>query len=238
MKRLGRIAALGAASMATTAAVVLMTATAASAHVGLSATSTAAGSSTVLTFAPGHGCDGSPTTALAIQIPEGINAATPVFAPGWEIEKVMQDLDTPITDSHGNQVTERVDQIVFTAITPIPGDVRPEVKVSLTLPTDAAGSTLYFPTVQSCAQVEEAWIQIPAQGQDSHDLDSPAPALAVTAAAGEGDGHGEETGEQTEEAVAQDSGDGGQPLSIAALVVGILGVVLGGVALVRGRARA
>ena len=207
---------------------------AAHAHVGVSGTNTAAGSSTLLTFAFSHGCDGSPTTQLAIQIPDGINAVTPTVNPGWTTEKVTAKLETPVTDAHGNQVTERVAQVVYTALTPVADGLRDTFVLSLTLPEDAAGQTLAFPTVQSCTVGEHAWIELAADGQDPHDLDSPAPTLTVTATE-EGAGHHDTDGHDTggnEDASPAAGGDTG-PLTITALVVGALGLATGLLALVR-----
>ena len=62
---------------------------AASAHVTVTPDAAVAGSYTVLTFAFGHGCDGSSTSALTIDIPdEGIDSVTPQLEPGWTIEAV------------------------------------------------------------------------------------------------------------------------------------------------------
>lgn len=214
--------------------------TLAHAHVGVTGTSTAAGSSTLLTFAFSHGCSGSPTTRVAIQIPEGINTATPTVNPGWDVQKVMVDLATPITNSHGNLVTQRVSEVVYTAKTPIADGLRDTFVISLKLPEDAAGKTLAFPTVQSCEQGEYAWIELAADGQDPHDLDEPAPLLAVTAPESADDGHGggghdQPRADHSQAPAAADGGSDQQPLVIASLVVGALGLAAGGTALIRGR---
>ena len=61
--------------------------------------------------------------------------------------------------------------------------------LSVKLP-DAAGTTLYFPTLQSCETGQTDWSEIAKDGQDPHSLGAPAPSITVTAAAGT-DGHGE-----------------------------------------------
>lgn len=231
------------------------------AHVGVTGTSTAAGSATLLTLAFSHGCDGSPTTKVAIQIPEGINAVAPTVNPGWTTEKLMAELDTAVTDAHGNQVTERVAQVVYTAREPIADGLRDAFVLSLTLPEDAAGRTLAFPTVQSCAEGENAWIEIPAEGQDPHQLESPAPTLRVTGTADSdgGHGHGDATGDDHDPAAgpggqatesagsgeeqgtvreSPGAGVGESRLVILSLVVGALGLITAGIALVQGRRKA
>lgn len=164
------------------AALAITTVSPASAHVNLSSDTTDAGASATLEFGFSHGCEESPTTGIAIQIPEEFNAVTPVIHPGWDIEKVMEELDEPIVDSHGNEVTERVSEVVYTAREPVEDGFYDAVKLRVTLPEDAAGETIYFPTVQTCEEGETAWIQIPEEGEDGEELEAPAPALTVTEA--------------------------------------------------------
>lgn len=156
---------------------------AAVAHVGVTPSSTAAGSTTQLTFAVGHGCEGSPTTALTFTIPEEIVSVTPTVHPNWTAEKVLVDLAQPITDAHGNSLVQRVGQVVYTANTPLQDGFRDTVTLQLTLPAEADGSALAFPVLQSCEVGETDWNQIAEKGQDPHDLDRPAPTVDVTAAA-------------------------------------------------------
>ncbi|QTV80640.1 YcnI family protein [Microbacterium sp. NIBRBAC000506063] len=222
---------------------------AASAHVGVSSNTAEAGSYAVLTFSVPHGCGDSPTTSVAIQIPEGINAVTPTRNAFYTVEKVSEALETPIVDGHGNEVTERIAEIVYTATTPLPHDQRDTFELSLQLPTDAAGQTLYFPTVQTCEEGETGWVQIPADGQDPHDLEAPSPALSVVAASDSGHGHGdggngEEDGDahgsedEHADAAAQQPATASQtPLIVTSLVVGAAGLLTGGIALLRGARR-
>nr|MDT0657906.1 YcnI family protein [Micromonospora sp. DSM 115978] len=216
---------------------VALAALPAAAHVTVTPSVTAAGSYTVLTFSVPHGCDGAGTTKVAIQIPEQINAVTPTINQGWTVEKVKATLDPPVKDSHGNELTERVAEIVYTAKTPLPEGHRDAFELSLRLP-ETPDETLAFPTVQTCEQGETAWVQLPAAGQDSGDLDAPAPMFVVTAAAG--DGHGAAEAEAAPEPVAQESstddpGAAGSAAGWTGLVLGALGFVLGGVAFIRTR---
>ena len=160
---------------------------AAAAHVSVTPSSTAAGSTTQLTFAVGHGCDGSATTALTFTIPEEIVSVTPTVHPNWTAEKVLVDLAEPITDAYGTSLVERVGQVVYTANTPLEDGFRDTVTLQLTLPEDAEGSTLTFPVLQTCEVGETNWSEVAGKGEDPHDLDHPAPTVDVTTA--EGDGH-------------------------------------------------
>ena len=110
-------------------------------------------------------------------------AVTPTVNPNWDVEKVMEELDEPIEAGHGEQITERVAEVVYTAKTPLPDGYRDAFVLSLQVPEDPAGETLYFPTIQTCEEGETAWIEIPEAGQDSEELEVPAPSIEVVAAA-------------------------------------------------------
>ncbi|MGO2171703.1 MAG: YcnI family copper-binding membrane protein [Micrococcaceae bacterium] len=233
---------IGTGALAATAALILGGAVAANAHVSIAEGPVEAGSYEILTLGVPHGCDGAATTKVAIQIPEGINAVTPTRNSLYTVEKVMEDLDTPITDSHGNEVTERVAQVVYTAATPLPDGQRDAFELSLQIPEDAADTTLYFPTVQTCEQGETAWVQIPEEGQDGHDLDAPAPSVDVVAASASSHGHGDST-DATAEAHDEDAASAPAsadqtPLVVTSLAVGSLGLIVAIIALLRGRKKA
>lgn len=234
------------AAAAVAAGLVLGGAGAADAHVTIAEGSVVAGTYEILTVSVPHGCEGSATTEIAIQIPEGINAITPTRNALYSVEKVMEDLETPITDSHGNEVTERVAQVVYTADSPLPDGLRDDFELSLRIPDDAAGSTLYFPIVQTCEQGEAAWVQIPEEGQAADELDAPAPSVEVVAAAPDSSPAQAADTAMTAETGTTDAGGGDDrsagndqtPLVIASLAIGAGGLVLAAVALLRGRNKA
>lgn len=239
-RRLARAALLPLA-----AGSVLLGVAPASAHVSVTPSSTAAGSSSVLSFSIGHGCDGSPTERIAIQVPEDILSVTPTRNPFWQARTVMEKLDEPVTDAHGNRVTERVSQVVYTARTPLPDGERDTFELSLSLP-DAEGETLAFPTIQECVQGQTAWTEVAAEGQDGHDLESPAPLVTITAPEEDAHEHGTAetaaggdasagTDETSGEASGESGTDDGNGLAIAGLVAGLLGLAAGGAALVVAR---
>ena len=223
------LARLGAPSAAGLL-VVALAATPAAAHVTITPSDTAAGAYTVLTFSVGHGCEGSPTTALDIRIPEEILSVTPTLLPGWEVEKKMVQLDEPVEDAHGNSVTERVGRVVYTADQPLAEGYRAAMEVSLQLP-DAPGETLAFPVIQRCVQGETGWTETPAEGQDPEELERPAPTVTVTEASG--DEHGAATVTAGE---AEDDGEG-NALGVVGLGLGAVALAVGGVALARTRRR-
>ncbi|WP_210650425.1 YcnI family protein [Nocardioides sp. SYSU D00065] len=239
---------------AATAAIALSLAAPASAHVSATVTDASAGAYTVATFSVPHGCEGSPTTRIEIQVPESVLSVTPTRNPFYTVETTTAQLEEPVTDSHGNEVTERIASVVYTATTPLPDAQRDTFELSFQVP-DVAGETLAFPTIQTCAKGETGWTQVPAEGQDPDELESPAPAFEVVESAG--DGHGSEAAEEAaadetaegadEDAAAVAAGDeAGEPaaasddegsaaLGWAALVAGLLGLAAGVLALARTR---
>ncbi|SDT43524.1 Uncharacterized protein YcnI [Friedmanniella luteola] len=234
-----RLAAIGAA--AALAAVALPGS--ASAHVSVTADTTAAGSYAVLTLAVPHGCDGSPTTRVAVRVPAGIESVTPTVNPGWTVAKRTEELAAPVTTAHGKVLTERVSEVVWTARTPLAEGYRDTLSLQVSLPEDAAGRTLVFPTVQTCTEGETGWTQVPAAGQDADALEHPAPSVTVTDAAAHGHGHDAaaapaEEAEAAEGAVATATVPAGSTTGAAdlgGLVLGALGLAAGLTALVRGR---
>lgn len=166
--------------------VLVLLAAPAWAHVTANPGNAPAGESAVINFRIGHGCDGSPTTAVSVQIPDTVAGVTPEFVPGWSIDTTTGQLSEPV-ELHGETVTDGTREITWSGGTPIPDDSFFEFGVSMQLP-DQAGETLYFPVVQTCESGETAWIEIPAEGEDEHDLDAPAPSVTLTDSAG-GDDH-------------------------------------------------
>jgi len=238
---------LGALAVASTAA----------AHVSIAESEVAAGSYALLTFGVPHGCEGSPTTEVRIQMPTSIPQVTPTVDANWDVEKVMEPLATPLDAAHGETIDERVAEVVYTARTPLADGFRQAFVLSLQIPEDAAGTALEFPTIQTCEDGETAWIEQPtATGEEP---EHPAPSVQVVAApAAEGTAatDGATTGApptsvdvesaarnedapQTAAATADDGdGDGAATgLAIAGLVAGVGGLGLGGAALARTRRR-
>lgn len=216
----------------------------ASAHVTITPSTTVAGGYAVLTLSVPHGCEGSSTTGITIQVPEEIRSVTPTRNPLWDVAMETVALDPAVTDSDGNTVTERVASITYRTDTPLPEGYRDTFDLSLQLP-DSVGSTLAFPVIQTCEEGEAAWIEVPASGQEPDDLELPAPSFAVTSgeagvevegadatAAAPGPG-GDASDADTAAAVESPASAGGRATSLAALGLAVVGVVLGGAALAR-----
>ncbi|MGY6707798.1 MAG: YcnI family copper-binding membrane protein [Rhizobiaceae bacterium] len=126
-----------------------------------------------------HGCSGSPTIAVRVQIPEGATGAKPQPKWGWEVETVTEELAEPFTDGHGNTITSRVSEVHWTGGRLL-DEHYDEFVVRVRLP-NTPDETLYFATVQECEEGADRWIEIPAEGQSARDLDYPAPRVTLTA---------------------------------------------------------
>lgn len=139
-----------------------------------------------------HGCDGKPTIALTIDIPEGVIATKPMPKPGWKLETVWGAYGKTY-DYYGTPMSEGVTQIRWSGGA-LPDDFYDEFVFRARITGDLAGTTIAFPTTQFCPDgAQVAWTETAAPGQDPHDLPHPAPALMVVAAAeksGRGHGHG------------------------------------------------
>jgi len=211
---------LGASALAIGAgAVIALTpAVAASAHVSASASSTAAGSYSVITFSVPHGCEGSPTIGIEIQLPESILSVTPTVNPNWTVEKQNLTLDEPVEGPHGETITERVSSVTYTAIgSGLAEGYRDTFDVQVLLPEGEAGDAVEFPVLQTCAEGSTEWV-----GDE-------VPTVILTAA-DEGGEHGHDEG-ASDEAHADGSTTASddvlaRALGVGGLVVGAVGIVL------------
>lgn len=239
-KRAIRIAAATATGAA---ALILLGAGPASAHVSADKAEVPAGGFTSVGFTVPHGCEESPTTAIAIQIPEGIYNASPQVHPGWDITVEQETLAPPVTGAHGNEISERPSVITFTAQpgNALPNGYRDVFNIGFQAP-DTPGETMFFPIVQTCEAGEMAWIE--QWDGDGEEPEHPAPAVVIGEAEGAGHGHsGEEAEGEGKETVdgerasstTADNSDSSTGIAIAGLAVGALGLVTGAAALLRTR---
>ncbi len=63
-------------------------------------------------FAVPHGCAGSPTVRLRVQIPEGVIGIKPMPRPGWTVETVKGKYAAEY-DFHGSKLSEGVKEAVW-----------------------------------------------------------------------------------------------------------------------------
>jgi uncharacterized protein YcnI len=165
-------------------AVALLAASAsiASAHVTLETGEAAIGSTYKAVLRVPHGCDGEATKVVRVRIPEGMIAVQPMPKAGWELSTVQGAYGRSY-ERYGAQVSEGVVEIAWTG--ELPHEYYDEFVFRGGIAAELApGGTLYFAVVQECANGTERWIEIPAEGQDPHDLASPAPGLRLVPAGG------------------------------------------------------
>lgn len=150
------------------------------AHATLEQGTAAAGTSYKAVVRVPHGCAGAPTNVVRVRLPQGYYAVKPMPKPGWTLEKVIGDYEKPY-DNHGTEMTKGVTEIVWSGGN-LPDDEYDEFIMRGSLGGDLEpGSTLWFLVVQECPEgAAERWIEIPAEGQDPHDLAKPALGLTIT----------------------------------------------------------
>jgi uncharacterized protein YcnI len=147
------------------------------AHVTLGSKEASPNSSYKAVLRVGHGCEGEPTTAIRVQIPDGVIAVKPMPKSGWQLDTVKDKYDRPY-DYFGSELTEGVKQIAWTGGR-LRDDFYDEFVFVGRLTDFEPGTVLHFPTVQECAGAVHRWIEIPAAGQDPDELEEPAPQLTI-----------------------------------------------------------
>jgi uncharacterized protein YcnI len=163
---------LAAAAIATSAA------SSASAHITLENREATIGSPYKAVFEVPHGCAGSATTKIRVQIPEGVIAAKPMPKPGWNVEAIKGKYSADY-DFHGSKLSEGVKEVVWSG-GKLPDDNYDEFVISTFLTGDLKpNTTLYFPVVQECEQGVSRWIDIPADAAHARDSKSPAPGVQL-----------------------------------------------------------
>lgn len=215
---------LGAA--ATLAA--LIAPAAAQAHVTVQPNTAPAGAFTVLSVRVPNEQDKAATTKVDVKLPDGFVFASYQAAPGWKVKVTKTKLAQPVKTDDG-EVTEQISQITWAADSDAdgiqPGQFR-DFPLSVQIP-GKPGQTLTFKAVQTYSNGDVVrWIGAP-------NSEEPAPQVKVTAATGTGGAAVTATAVKVTKADAGDSASKG--LGIAALVLGALGTVLGGLALARRR---
>lgn len=134
-----------------------------------------------------HGCEGSPTVKLTVDIPEGVIAVKPMPKQGWTIEMKRGPYAQGYAFYHGRTLAEGVRQITWSGGN-LPDDYYDEFVFSAFLAKELpAGTTLYFPSVQTCEKGENRWVEIPEAGKETQHLASPAARLKLIP--GEHEGH-------------------------------------------------
>jgi uncharacterized protein YcnI len=153
-------------------------ATSSFAHVTLAVKEAAVGADYKATFQVPHGCKGSATVELSVEIPGGFLAVKPQPKPGWKIEIVTGAYDKPY-HHYRSEITDGVKSVTWSG-GDLPDDYYDEfVLVGYLDKGLQPGSWLYFPAVQTCKQGIDRWTDIPGDTKSSGEPHSPAPALKL-----------------------------------------------------------
>ncbi|MFE2042503.1 YcnI family protein, partial [Streptomyces sp. NPDC059477] len=224
-----RIAAAGAVA----AAAVVVLSSPALAHVSVQPEGSAAkGGYVVVDFKVPNERDDASTTKLEVNFPaeHPLSSVLPEPVPGWDAEVTRSKLDEPI-DSHGQQITEAVTKVTWTATGKgvEPGFFQ-KFPVSVgALPDDT--DELVFKALQTYSDNEVVrWIEVPQEGQEEPEY--PAPVLALSAAtedhhAAAGSGSEAASQEPTAANTSTASEESGGSTDTTARVLGVVGIAVG-----------
>ena len=116
-----------------------------------------AGTSGTVAFNVEHGCDGSPTTSMKFQIPDGVTDAVGVAKDGWTATLTGSTLEF--------------------AGGPLAADQEDHFDITFTAP--ATPGNISFPVIQTCEQGETDWIEPIVEGAE--EPEHPAPTIKITA---------------------------------------------------------
>jgi uncharacterized protein YcnI len=151
----------------------------ASAHVSLEAKQSNVGAGYKAVFGVPHGCDGQPTTEVSIDIPEGVIAVKPMPKPGWTLALEKGPYARTYKFYHGETKSDGVKRVTWSGGS-LPDDYFDQFVLSTFIAGELEpGTALSFPVTQKCANGEQRWSELPADGQDAHSLAHPAPRLAL-----------------------------------------------------------
>jgi len=151
-------------------------ASSANAHITLENRQASPGSYYKAVFAVPHGCAGSATVKIRVQIPEGVIAVKPMPKAGWSVETVKGKYAASF-EYHGATISEGVKEVIWSG-GKLPDDNYDEFVAATYLTAALKPSTmLYFPVVQECEQGVSRWIELPSEGKPEGK--SPAPGVKL-----------------------------------------------------------
>jgi uncharacterized protein YcnI len=132
------------------------------AHITLEQSEAPVGAPYKAVFRVPHGCDGSTTIKLTVQIPEGVIAVKPMVKPGWQIETKRGPYAKTYSYFHGAKFDQGVKEVTWSG-GKLPDAFYDEFVLSAFVAGDLpAGETLYFPAIQECEKGVNRWVETPA----------------------------------------------------------------------------
>jgi uncharacterized protein YcnI len=155
------------------AALLLLCAGPAAAHVTLETAQAPANSTYRATFRVAHGCEDAATTRFIVRLPEGVTQARPMPKPGWTL-RIAYRGEAP----SGHGAIADASEVVWEGGR-LPNEHYDEFVIRLRLP-DRPGETIYLPAIQDCeGGATAAWTEIPQPGVRVTQYRHPAPALRL-----------------------------------------------------------
>jgi uncharacterized protein len=217
--------------------VMVLAAAPAFAHVTVNPDTAQQGGFATLTFQVPNEMDNANTIELDVQLPPDHPFASVSVQPkaGWTYQTTTTPLPTPITNDDGQQVTDFISEVKWTGGQIKPGEFDTFVISVGTMPDNV--DSLTFPAVQTYDNGQVvSWIDPSVQGQP--EPEHPAPVVHLTAA--ESDSGSATTSEASSASPAAVSAtvvkkESNNGLAITALIIGAIGLIVGIVALARGR---
>ena len=107
-----------------------------------------------------HGCDGSATKSIRVEIPREIVIARARVPAGWTVVVEREPLASPVASENGALLTERVNAITWTGH--LPDDQFEEFGLAAKLP--ATPGALAFKVIQTCERGALHWTEAAAPG--------------------------------------------------------------------------
>ncbi|WP_297103376.1 copper chaperone PCu(A)C [uncultured Devosia sp.] len=120
-----------------------------------------------------HGCGTEATHTVRVLIPEGFFGVKPMPKAGWTLDTVTGPYQNTYVN-HGTEMSEGVTEIVWSEGN-LPNEFYDEFVFRGTFADTLEEGPFYFPTIQECANGEEAWTDVSGSG------DMPAPSLTLVA---------------------------------------------------------
>ena len=126
------------------------------AHITLEQGEASAGANYQAVLTVGHGCEGSPTVAIRVRIPDGVVAVVPEAKAGWQLDTKVEAYPAPVQVSD-QVLTEGVREIIWSGGN-LPDGQKERFVFSSRLPDGDPGTIVYFPVVQECVEGVHRWI--------------------------------------------------------------------------------
>jgi uncharacterized protein YcnI len=125
-----------------------------------------------LSFGISHGCEGSPTVDVVVELPESVMGAKPMPKPGWTVETEVRPLSTPYS-LHGKEIKQDVRVIRWRGKLI---DAHYDEFVVMSKLWNKTGP-IFIPVTQLCEKGRMDWNQLP-DGSGAR-LIYPAPVIEV-----------------------------------------------------------